>query len=59
MEEFEDKPSLLSPQIDRENKNHENFQKKVEQILDKSTLENPDCTCYTGKCGCDDNQRAH
>lgn len=52
MNKFRDKASHSISQLDKEDKNNKKIQEKEGQVLLKSNAENPDCTCHTGKCTC-------
>jgi hypothetical protein len=54
MNKFREETAKLNAQHDRDDKNNSRIKEKAGQVLLKSKSDNPDCTCHTGKCGCQD-----
>jgi hypothetical protein len=58
MHNFLDKTSIFNLQTDNQEKSDKDFQKKSKRI-NQSNSENRECTCHTGKCGCQDDKHTN
>lgn len=52
MNKFKDEIPHSISQLDRDDKNGKRTQEMEGQVHFKANTENPDCTCHTGKCTC-------